>query len=132
MLDRVRKLQRAIVEAGLGRNVLGLPAPRTMLIEEHTSQDTTGTTVFSSAVVEAEIISVSRDLFASGHYNISVAEAYKALEKYVAGRVGLDQSGTALMENVFSAKNQNSFGAIGCPNPKRMSTRATCGFTRGR
>lgn len=105
MMDRLRRLQRVIIEVGLGRNVLALPAPKTLLIEDHSSSDTTGTVVFSSSVVEAEIVEVSRDLFASGHYNIAVSEAFKALDNYVSRKVGLDKSGTKLMECVFSSND---------------------------
>lgn len=105
ILERLQKLQAEIVETGLGHGVLASAAPKTLLIESHTSADQSGTVVFSSVVTEEEITSVSRDLFASGHYNLAVAEAYKAVEKFVASETSLDKSGTTLMEIAFSAKN---------------------------
>ena len=46
---------------------------------------------------------MSRDLFDSGHYNIAVHEAFKALDNYIQGRVSEHHlSGTTLMDQVFS------------------------------
>lgn len=105
MFERIRLLQRAIVEAGLARGVLALPAPKTILIEDHTSKDTSGITIFSQSVVEKEIVDVSRDLFASGFYNQAVAEAFKAVDNYVRDKTELSsKNGSALMENAFSPK----------------------------
>ncbi|WP_286750194.1 TIGR02391 family protein [Sphingopyxis sp. SCN 67-31] len=59
--------------------------------------------MFARLVTEPEISGVAADLFMSGHYNLSVAEAYKAVDKFVADRVpSLMQNGTTLMEQVFS------------------------------
>jgi uncharacterized protein (TIGR02391 family) len=103
MIESIRRLQKAIVEAGLARGVLALPAPKTLLIEDHTSSDTSGTTVFAQTVVEPEIVDVTRDLFASGFYNLAVAEAFKAVDNFVRDKTKLhSQSGSGLMENVFS------------------------------
>ncbi|MEJ6389670.1 TIGR02391 family protein [Gymnodinialimonas ulvae] len=105
MFENIRRFQRFLVESGMARNVLALPAPKTLLIEDHTSKDETGTAVFSQTVVEEEIVLVSRDLFASGHYNVAVAEAFKAVDNYVRDKTGLSSfSGSTLMENVFSSK----------------------------
>jgi uncharacterized protein (TIGR02391 family) len=60
--------------------------------------------VFAKTVTEPEVLEVSRDLFASGHYSLAVQEAYKAVEKFVQRKAkenGL--SGTKLMHSVFSA-----------------------------
>src|SRR3546814_1068735 len=59
---------------------------------------------WSSDVCSSDLIqSVAGDLFMSGHYNLSVAEAYKAVDKFVAERVpAVMQSGTTLMEQAFS------------------------------
>jgi len=59
--------------------------------------------VFKRLISEPEIQSVASDLFASGHYNLAVAEAFKAVDKYVGDRVpDLNQTGTTLMDQVFS------------------------------
>lgn len=105
MFENLRRLQKAIVEAGLARGVLAQPAPKTLLIEDHTSSDQSGTTIYSQTIVEAEIVEVSRDLFASGFYNLSVAEAFKAVDNFVRSKTELNvQSGSTLMENAFSPK----------------------------
>ncbi|WP_331373187.1 TIGR02391 family protein [Sinorhizobium chiapasense] len=53
--------------------------------------------------MEPEIERVSRDLFVSGHYSVAVQEAYKAVDKFIAERVGSRSvTGTQLMESVFS------------------------------
>lgn len=106
MLENIRKFQSFLVESGFARGVLALPAPRTLLIEDHTSTDESLTTAFGELVTEPEIAEVSRDLFASGHYNIAVAEAFKAVDNYVRDTSGLTaQSGKKLMEAVFSPTN---------------------------
>ncbi|WP_347311578.1 TIGR02391 family protein [Defluviimonas sp. SAOS-178_SWC] len=102
MIEQIKKFQAFLVELGVARNVLALPAPRMLAIEDHTSDDSSGTTIFSHSVVEPEIVNVSRDLFASGHYNLAVSNAFLALDKLVAERSGLNQSGTTLMDQAFS------------------------------
>lgn len=106
MFENIRKFQRFLVEQGFARNVLALPAPKTLLLQDHTSSDTSGVNVFSEAVTEPEIVNVSRDLFASGHYNLAVSEAFKAIDNFVRYKSGhQSQSGSKLMEAVFSPKN---------------------------
>lgn len=105
MLEQLRRFQEFLVELGVARSVLALPAPRTLAIEDGTSRDAGHTTLFSQTVVENEIVSVSRDLFASGHYNIAVAEAFKALDKFVETKAGTGKSGTDSMREAFSPKN---------------------------
>jgi uncharacterized protein (TIGR02391 family) len=61
-----------------------------------------GSNVFAITVTEPEIEAVSRDLFASGHYSLSVQEAYKAVDKFVGEKAGELLSGTPLMDRVFS------------------------------
>jgi uncharacterized protein (TIGR02391 family) len=102
MIEKIRRFQEFLVELGVARNVLALPAPRMLAIEDRTSDDTSGTVVFATTVVEPEIVQVARDLFASGHYNLAVSEAFKAVDKLVAARSGLPQTGTPLMEQAFS------------------------------
>jgi uncharacterized protein (TIGR02391 family) len=75
--------------------MLALPSPTTVGSEP--------ASVFARLVTEPEIQNVSADLFVSGHYNLSVAEAYKAVDKFVAGRVpDVVQNGTTLMDQIFA------------------------------
>ena len=61
--------------------------------------------IFSATIKEPELIEVSRDLFASGHYSFAVQEAYKALDKFVSTKSKLQQSGSQLMNQAFSPNN---------------------------
>lgn len=102
IVDSLRRLQEHILEAGLARSVLALPAPRMLALPSSTSEDAGGSNVFAITVTEPEIEAVSRDLFASGHYSLSVQEAYKAIDKYIGDKSGELLSGTSLMDRVFS------------------------------
>lgn len=102
-LELIRRFQEYILEVGLARGVLALPAPRMLALPSLTSEEAGVANVFTLTVTEPEIEDVSRDLFASGHYSLAVQEAYKAVEKYVWEKAGsLKCSGTQLMEAVFS------------------------------
>lgn len=105
MIDRLRRFQEFLVELGVARSVLALPAPRTLSIEDGTSRDALHTTLFAQAVLEPEIVNVARDLFASGHYNLAVAEAFKAVDKYVESKAKTGKSGTNGMREAFGPKN---------------------------
>lgn len=103
LLDGIRRLQEHLLEIGVARSVLALPAPRMLALPSPTAQGSEPASVFARLVTEAEIRDVSSDLFVSGHYNLSVAEAYKAVDKFVGERVPeLMQNGTTLMEQIFS------------------------------
>lgn len=103
LLDGIRRLQEHLLEVGLARSVLALPAPRMLSLPSPTAEGSEPASVFTRLVTEPEIRNVSSDLFVSGHYNLSVAEAYKAVDKYVAERVpAVVQNGTTLMEQIFS------------------------------
>ena len=65
--------------------------------------------LYTSAIGEEEIIDVSRDLFASGHYSLAIQEAFKAVEKFIQQETGLSQSGSTLMEQAFSPKKPHIF-----------------------
>ena len=106
LVDSLRKLQEYIFEVGLARSVLALPAPRMLALPSPSSDEATSSNVFILTVTEPEIVAVSRDLFASGHYSLAVQEAYKAVDKVVAKiakKSGI--SGTSLMDTVFSPKS---------------------------
>jgi uncharacterized protein (TIGR02391 family) len=103
LLDGIRRLQEHLLEVGLARSVLALPAPRMLSLPSPTAEGSEPASVFTRLVTEPEIRGVSSDLFVSGHYNLSVAEAYKAVDKFVAERVpAVVQNGTTLMEQIFS------------------------------
>lgn len=103
LLEGIRRFQEHLLEVGLARSVLALPAPRMLALPSPTAEGSEPASVFARLVTEPEIRDVSSDLFVSGHYNLSVAEAYKAVDKFVAGRVpGVNQNGTALMDQIFA------------------------------
>lgn len=103
ILEGVKRLQEQLLELGLARAVLALPAPRMLALPSPTSEASEPVSVFARVVVEPEIEGVARDLFASGHYSLAVQEAFKAVDKFVATRSGrTDRAGTQLMELVFS------------------------------
>lgn len=103
IIDGIRRLQEHLLEIGLARSVLALPAPRMLALPSPTVEASEPASVFSRLVTEPEIHSVSADLFVSGHYNLSVAESFKAVDKFVAERVPhLIQNGTSLMDQVFA------------------------------
>lgn len=104
MIEQIRRFQEFLIELGVAQSVLALPAPKTLAIEDGTSRDAAHTSVFANTVTEPEIVEVARDLFASGHYNIAVAEAFKALDKFVESRAGTGKTGTAGMRDAFSMK----------------------------
>lgn len=104
LLKRLQALQEHLLEAGLARSVLALPAPRMLSLPSPSSEEAGYAGLYSRTVTETEIVEVSRDLFASGHHSLAVQEAFKAVEKFVQSRASAhSQSGTALMETVFSA-----------------------------
>jgi uncharacterized protein (TIGR02391 family) len=102
LLERTKRLQEHVLEVGLAQTVLALPAPR-MLALPSPSEGAGIASIYTKAVTEAEIESVSRDLFASGHYSLAVQESFKAVEKFVQQKSSiLGVSGTQLMQQVFS------------------------------
>jgi uncharacterized protein (TIGR02391 family) len=103
VLDQLRKFQEHLLELGVARAVLALPAPRMLALASPTAEGAEPASVFARVVVEPEIVQVSRDLFVSGHYSLSVQEAYKAVDKFVKDKSGSSAAtGTPLMEVVFS------------------------------
>jgi uncharacterized protein (TIGR02391 family) len=101
-LDRLKRFQEFVLEVGLAQAVLALPAPRMLALASPSAEGFSA--AFTRIVSEPEIVNVSRDLYASGHYSLAVQEAFKAVEKYIqekSSEHGL--SGTSLMQKVFSA-----------------------------
>lgn len=102
VLEGLRKFQEYLLELGAARAVLALPAPRMLALPSPTAEEAGPASVFIRVVIEPEIETVSRDLFMSGHYSISVQEAYKAVDRYVKEKAGSAAAGTQLMDAVFS------------------------------
>lgn len=103
-LEGVRKFREFLLEIGAGQSTLHLPSPR-MLSLPQAEDDVDPQRLFSVVIVEEEIVDVSRDLFASGHFSLAIQEAFKALEKYLQEKSGISMVGTTLMEQIFSPKN---------------------------
>jgi uncharacterized protein (TIGR02391 family) len=103
LLERIRALQKFLYQSGLAQGVLALPAPSLLALPAPSASDIELDLVFDRVVAEPEIVDVSRDLFDSGHYNIAVHEAFKAVDNFVQAKVSEHHlSGTALMDQVFS------------------------------
>lgn len=103
ILEGIRRLQEHLLETGLARSVLALPAPRMLALPSPTAEASEPASVFARLITEPEIHDVSSDLFVSGHYNVAVAEAYKAVDRFVAARApSFMHNGTTLMDQVFA------------------------------
>lgn len=103
LIDGIRRFQEHLLEIGVARAVLGLPAPRMLALPSPTVEGAGTASVFARVVTEPEIEQVARDLFVSGHYSFAVQEAYKAVDKFVGDKAGrAAMSGTPLMDFAFS------------------------------
>lgn len=103
LLDRIRDFQKFLYSSGLAQSTLALPAPSLLSLPNPTSTDIELDLIFDRFVAEPEIVEVSRDLFDSGHYNLAVFEAFKALDHFIQSKVmEFNISGTQLMDQVFS------------------------------
>jgi len=103
LLERIQEFRKFVYNSGLARATLALPAPAILALPSPSASDIELDLVFDRVVDEIEITSVSRDLFDSGHYNIAVHEAFKAVDRYIQAKVSEHHlSGTALMDQVFS------------------------------
>lgn len=103
ILESLKKLQGFINEIGLGAGLLALPKPKTLLLTDEQAESHLPESLFDQIIQEKEIVDVSRDLFDGGYYNLSVSEAFKALDIYIKAKVGETEiSGTKLVQRVFS------------------------------
>lgn len=110
LLEQIKKLQEHILEVGLAGSILALPAPRMLSLPSPGSDDAEIVGIYSRTITEKEIRSVSRDLFASGHYSLAVQESFKAVEKFIQTKAeAKGMSGTTLMNTVFSTKAPKLF-----------------------
>lgn len=103
-LDGVRRFREFLLEIGAAQSTLMLPAPR-MLLLSGPEEEPDPQRLFGTMVVEAEIVDVARDLFVSGHFSLAIQEACKALEKFLQDKSGSVESGTVLMDQIFSPKS---------------------------
>jgi uncharacterized protein (TIGR02391 family) len=103
LLERIREFQKYLYQSGLAQGVLALPAPSLLALPAPTPADIELDLVFDRVIEEPEILQVSRDLFDSGHYNIAVHEAFKAVDNFIQAKVSEHHlAGTQLMDQVFT------------------------------
>lgn len=103
IIEGLKKFQSFINEIGLGGGLLALPAPKTLLLSYESAEKHLPESLFEKVITESEIVEVCRDLFEGGYYNISVSEAFKALDIYIKSKVGESElSGNKLVQRVFS------------------------------
>lgn len=103
VIARLKKLQSIVDGMGFGGGLLALPAPKTLLLTHEQPDQHLPETIFSSIVTEPEIATVCRDLFEGGYYNISVSEAFKALDLFIKTKIGENElSGNKLVQRVYS------------------------------
>lgn len=62
LLERIRKYQEHLLELGVARGVLALPAPRMLSLPSPTSEGAEWVNLYSGLITEAEIIDATRDL----------------------------------------------------------------------
>jgi uncharacterized protein (TIGR02391 family) len=109
LLDGLRKLQEVLTDLGFGGSFLALPAPKTSA-QQALPAPFKASGSYADVIDDIDIVSASRDLFGSAHYSIAVQEAFKALDNYVACRVGEKTlSGMKLMREVFSKESPKLF-----------------------
>ncbi len=61
--------------------------------------------IFDALITAEEIRSASRTLFADGHYQNAVEDAFKALDRAVAHKSEIAESGTSLMRKAFGGES---------------------------
>ena len=71
VIEAIKRLQEHILEVGLARGLLALPAPRMLSLPSPSGADANPANIFTAAITEPEILEVSRDLFASGYYSLA-------------------------------------------------------------
>jgi uncharacterized protein (TIGR02391 family) len=104
-LTRIRKLQLEISAAGLAGVSVTVPSSSLSAVPGvHSDADKQNQEYFL-AVVEPEIVGVTRDLFLSGFYGHAVGEAFKVVDKLVASKSGLSDAGVKLMRKAFNESN---------------------------
>lgn len=104
-LDGVRRFREFLLEVGAAQSTLLLPAPRMLSLAGPDDDEVDPQRLFSRVVTEKEMVDVCRDLFASGHFSLAIQESCKALEKYVQDLSGSVETGSVLMDKIFSPKS---------------------------
>ncbi|KCZ92974.1 TIGR02391 family protein [Hyphomonas johnsonii] len=105
MIFGIKELQKSIDQIGLGAKTISIPASSFQDVEV---EDRNGVSIFDEYVAvidDDDIISVTRDLFASGFHSEAVEAAFKLLDDQVRSASGIPKSGAGLMEKVFSPSN---------------------------
>lgn len=103
LIEKIKEFQNFLTNSGLTATTIALPAPRILALPSPDEATLQLDLLFDRLVEEPEIRNVSRDLFDSGHFNVAVAEAFKAVDHFVQTQVGEKElSGTSLMDTVFS------------------------------
>jgi len=98
-----RKLQNSLSDLGVVGTSISKAKPKTAIALESDHETLDEIMLFSILISEEEIRAVTRDLFASGFYNLAVSEAFKAVDKLVSTKAKQPKSsGTPMMESVFS------------------------------
>lgn len=101
-LTRIRGLQLEITAAGLAG--VSVTVPSSSLSSDpgvHSEADKQNQEYYL-AVVDPDIVGVTRDLFVSGFYGHAVGEAFKVVDKMVASKAGLSDAGVKLMRKAFN------------------------------
>lgn len=106
-LDQLSSFREFLLESGAAQSTLAVPTPRMSIPAEEDGAHPQSW--FVALVTEHEIVGVSRDLFASGHYSLAVQEACKALEKYLQEKTSNNASGSSLMDQIFSPNRPSLF-----------------------
>ncbi len=103
-LTKLRRLQSEVSSSGLAGVALTVPTSKLAADTGfadlvHENQE------FSLVVTEPEIVEVARDLFVSGFYSLAVGEAFKIVDKLVASKSGLNDTGVKLMRKAFAEQS---------------------------
>lgn len=107
---RIHSFNNELKNLGVSASTVSIAEPKLSVGTSHDAHTRSEVVVFETHITEPEIRSVCLDLFTSGHYNLAVAEAFKALDIYVAEKIGQPKSsGTAMMEAAFSPTKPKLF-----------------------
>ena len=104
-IKNIRNLQKTLSTLGALGTSISNATPKTAIVLGTDQETLDDIMLFSAFIEDNEIMSVSRDLYASGFYNLAVSEAFKAVDKFVSHKTKQPtSSGTTMMESVFSPK----------------------------
>ena len=86
------------------RWIVGPPGHARQQSEAVQNETLSWTRIFDALITTEEIRSASRQLFADGHHQNAVEDALKTLDRTVARKSGIADSGTSLMRKAFGGK----------------------------